>query len=136
MVLTDSVALSGSWRWGSGWTCVRHGLARRAAVITESLPSSVQELRAVAWYPNESGSRTYVDLELRSSVDPDELGTLVSQDTSDDVKKRVMVSSSGLTASAPYALWLRGRQVRTNDPVCGSRRQQVYYAYLYRSDVD
>jgi subtilisin family serine protease len=136
MVLTDSVALSGPWRWGSGWTCVRNGVARRAAVITASLPSSVQELRAVAWYPNESGSRTYVDLELRSSVDPDQLGTLVAQDTSDDVKKRVIVPSSGLTASAPYSLWLRGRQVRTNDPVCGSRRQQVYFAYLHRSHVD
>jgi len=136
MVLTDSVALSGAWRWGSGWTCVRHELRRRAAIITESLPSSVQELRAVAWYPNEAGSRTYIDLELRSSADPDELGTLVSQDASDDVKKRVIRPASGLTASAPYSLWLRGRQVRTNDPVCGSRSQQVYYAYIYRSDVD
>jgi hypothetical protein len=135
MVLTDSVALSGTWRWGSGSTCIRNDVRRRADIITTSLPSSVQELRAVAWYLDDPGRRSYVDLELRSSADPNAIGTLVSQDTSNDIKKRVIVTS-GLTAGNPYSLWFRGREIRTSDPVCGPRSKQVYFAYIYRSDVD
>lgn len=129
MWMTNTPALTPSWGWGTGRVCVSDG-EEVTIPIRGSLPSDIEGLRVVAWWKDTPGKRDYIDLAVLEN------GAVAKQDAGNaDVKKRVALSGSELTASAQYELRLFGDDIRGKDECGSSQEKMVYWAFLYADEV-
>ncbi len=128
MWMTNTPALTPSWGWGTGRVCVRDG-ERLFLPITDNMPWDPEGLRVVAWWQDTPSKRDLIDLAVYRD------GMLLVTDTSDDVKKRVMIGGSSLSTGVPYEFALVGRDIRGNESGCDNKEQLVYWAYMYADEA-